>query len=325
MQKRLISLAPGLAISIFIALIAKFGGQYVPMVGATLLSLLLGAVAGNTFMNGATCAPGLKFVEKHVLEASIVLSGFVLQAVHLKTMGNEILWLLVIMVFSTFVLSWALGKVFKSSKRFSYLLGAGSAICGSSAIAATAPIVEASEEETGLALGIVNALGLIGLVGLPLVAHLVDFSTLQSATLIGGTLQSLGHVVASAHTLGDEVGHWAVIVKMGRILFMVPLLLILFFLKRRGDSASKAKFPMFIALFVGVIIISQVQFLPEAATESMAGIGKWLLIIAMGAIGAKIRITQLLKISKKGILQGVSLFALQIGIALALIAAFMSN
>lgn len=324
MQKRLTTLAPGLAISLFIALIAKFGGQYVPMVGATLLALLLGAVAGNTFMNGSTCAPGLQFVEKYVLEASIVLSGFGLQAIHLQTMGTEILWLLVIMVSSTFALSWALGKVFKSSKGFSYLLGAGSAICGSSAIAATAPLVEASEEETGLALGIVNALGLIGLVGIPLVAHFFDFSTLQSATLIGGTLQSLGHVVASAHTLGDEVGHWAVIVKMGRILFMVPLLLVLFFLKRRNDLGSKAKFPTFIALFVAVIVLSQLQFIPESAQEILTRLSKWLLIIAMGAIGAKIRIMQLLKISKKGILQGVSLFAVQIGIALALIAAFMS-
>jgi len=323
MQKRLISLAPGLAISVFIALIAKFGGQYIPMVGGTLLALILGAVAGNTFMNGATCAPGLKFVEKYVLEASIVLSGFGLQAVHLKTMGNSILWILVVMVFSTFVLSWVLGKVFKSSKRFSYLLGAGSAICGSSAIAATAPIVEASEEETGLALGIVNALGLIGLVGLPVLAHFVDFSELQSATLIGGTLQSLGHVVASGHTLGEEVGHWAVIVKMGRILFMVPLLVILYFLKRSSDGKSKAKFPIFIALFVFAIILSQIEVLPVAANDTMATLGKWLLIIAMGAIGAKIRVAQLLKISKKGILQGISLFILQIGIALALIYMFV--
>ena len=121
MQKQFVALAPGIGISILIALIAKFSGQYVPMVGATLLALLLGTIAGNTFMNDSTCAPGLKFIEKYVLEASIVLSGFGLQAVHLKTMGNSILWLLVIMVFTTFALSWVLGKVFTSSNRFSYL------------------------------------------------------------------------------------------------------------------------------------------------------------------------------------------------------------
>lgn len=323
MQKQFVALTPGIGISILIALIAKFSGQYVPMVGATLLALLLGTIAGNTFMNDSTCAPGLKFIEKYVLEASIVLSGFGLQAVHLKTMGNSILWLLVIMVFTTFALSWILGKVFTSSNRFSYLLGAGSAICGSSAIAATAPIIEASEEETGLALGLVNALGLLGLVGLPLLAHTLDFSTLQSATLIGGTLQSLGHVVASGHTLGEDVGHWAVIVKMGRILFMVPLLLILFFLKRSSDVKRKAKFPMFIAWFVAAILISQVQVIPTVINDTMSTLGKWLLIVAMGAIGAKIRLTQLVKISKKGILHGITLFFLQILIAVLLIALFV--
>lgn len=74
MRKQFVALAPGIGISILIALIAKFSGQYVPMVGATLLALLLGAIAGNTFMNDSTCAPGLKFIEKYVLEASI---GFV--------------------------------------------------------------------------------------------------------------------------------------------------------------------------------------------------------------------------------------------------------
>ena len=90
MQKQFVALAPGIGISILIALIAKFSGQYVPMVGATLLALLLGTIAGNTFMNDSTCAPGLKFIEKYVLEG---LEVQVLLVVHIFAARGRYLFL----------------------------------------------------------------------------------------------------------------------------------------------------------------------------------------------------------------------------------------
>lgn len=319
MKETLRNHAPGVAISIVLALAGTVLAKYIPYVGSAMMALLLGALAGNTFMNGKTCAPGLKFVEKRVLEAAIVLTGFGMDALYLQTMESTLIWVIAAMVVTTIVASWVLGRWFKSSPTFSYLLGAGSAICGSSAIAATAPILEASEEETGLALGIVNLLGLFGLVALPALAHVFAMTDVQTATLIGGVLQSLGHVVAAGFSVGEGVGEWATVVKMGRILFMVPLLVAVFFIKRGSGGAKKAKFPVFILLFVVAIVLAQWSAVPEGVVTELAGGGKVLLNIAMAAIGAKIQIKPLLKISRRGILQGAVLFGLQIAIALVLV------
>lgn len=312
MMKNLYPLAPGIAIAAIMALVAHFSAPYIPNVGSTMLALIFGAVAGNTFMNGKTCAPGLKFVEKRVLEYAIILTGFGLHAEHLKSLGWSTLFLLAMTVVSTMLLAWVLGKIFKTTNSFNFILGAGSAICGSSAIAATAPIVGASEEETGLSLGIVNALGLIGIFLLPGLAQWLSMTDLQSGAFIGAVLQSLGHVVAAGHTLGDEVGQWATLVKMGRILFMVPLLITLYFIK---PGKGKGAFPWFIVLFVAAVFLTQWSVFPTAWSSNLATLGKWLLNIAMAAIGAKIRFKVLLKISRKGIAQGAVLFALQIILA----------
>jgi len=317
------SYGPGVAISIFIALLAHYFSAYIPYTGSVMLALLLGALAGNTFMNGEICAPGLKFVEKKVLEAAIVLIGFGLEAIYLQTMGGSIIWILAFMVLAVLALSWGLGKVFKSGSGLSFLLGAGSAICGSSAIAATAPIVDASEEETGLSLGIINVLGVLGLLGLPVLAHALEFSDMQTATLLGGVLQSLGHVVASGYALGDGVGEWATVVKMGRILFMVPLLIALYIIKRSSGASKKAQFPYFIVLFVFAMVIAQTGVFPDQVFASLSDFGGILLTISMAAIGAKIRIKALVKISRQGILQGVVLFAIQILMAVAAVAMFV--
>jgi uncharacterized integral membrane protein (TIGR00698 family) len=227
--------------------------------------------------------------------------------------------LIAILVLSTLVLSWLFGKIFKSSSGLSFLLGAGSAICGSSAIAATAPIVEASEEETGLSLGIVNILGVIGLLGLPALAHALSFTEMQAATLLGGVLQSLGHVVASGYAMDGGIGEWATVVKMGRILFMVPLLIVLYIIKRRQGQSSNASFPYFIVLFVVTIALAQLNWIPANYLKSLANGGELLLIVAMGAIGSKIRLSSLLKISRQGIVHGTVLFLAQIAIATTLV------
>ena len=316
---------PGVAIAITMAVLAHFLSPYIPYMGSVMLALIFGAIAGNTFMNGELCAPGIKFTEKKVLEAAIVLIGFGLEAHHLQTMGGSIMGLLAVSVFAVLGMAYVLGKVFKSSNGLSFLLGAGSAICGSSAIAATAPIVDADEEETGLSLAIINVLGIVGLVALPALAHFIDFNDLQTATLLGSVLQSLGHVVASGYAMGDEVGEWAVVVKMGRILFMVPLLLALYFIKRNSAEGSKAKFPVFIALFVASIILAQLNWLPAGWNSALDNVGDALLTVAMAAIGSKIKIKPLLKISGKGILQGVALFVFQIVLATVLITFVMGQ
>lgn len=320
MFQKLKTYIPGVAVAITSAALAYFLAQIIPMAGSVLLALLIGMVLGNTFVNGQTCAPGLKFVEKQVLEWAIVLTGFGLSLTELQGMGNTLIGLVLVAVFGVLVLAWGLGRLFKSSSRFSFLIGAGSAICGSSAIAATSPIVEASEEETGLALGIVNVLGLLGMVLFPVLATSLGFTEEQSGVFLGLTLPALGNVVGAGYALGDNVGDLATLTKLARIAMMVPLLLAVYFLK---SNKGNTKFPWFILGFVAAVAIAHFNLLPAAIEGHFATAGKWLIVVAMAAVGVKIKFAPLLKLSKKGIGQGMVLFVLQTVLGLALVWLFI--
>ncbi len=317
MKATLLRHFPGIAVSVLIAVVAKDLAGYIPSMGSVLIALLLGLVAGNTLMNGATCATGLKFVEKRVLEWAIILSGLGLEIHRLQDMGSPIFFVIIGSIAAIIAVSTLLGKFFKTPLRFGYLLGAGSAICGSSAIAATSPIVEATEEETGLSLAVVNALGLLGMVLLPFLGQWLSMNDQQLGTLLGLTLPALGNVVGAGHAVSPEVGELATVVKLGRIAFMMPLLLAIFLIKRNG--VKSAKFPWFILGFVVAFALAQGHLLPENVISWGTAAGKWLLVVAMAAVGAKIKLGPLVKLSKRGLFHGLALFVFQVVLGLILV------
>ncbi len=315
------SVAPGLGASFLAAMLAYLVSMYVPNLSATLMALLIGIVAGNSILGKPKHQAGIRFTEKYVLEAAIVLIGFGFQLELLLQLGWTVFgWLLfsavAVVAFAVFI-----GRWFGTSGRFNVLLGAGSAICGSAAIAATSPLIKANEEETGLALTLINLLGLIGIAVLPVLALSFDYSALQSGILTGGVLQSMGHVVAAAFSLNETTGEVATVVKMGRIALLVPFLLLVYFRQRKKSKAStaKLKFPIFIALFIGAVAISQLGVFPERWSAGLASAGDLLLVVAMAGIGLKIRVKPLLKISSKGSVIGLIVFLLQIMLLVSLL------
>ena len=282
----------------------------------TLTALVFGVIVGNLVKLPKYFSPGLKFIEKQLLEVSIVLIGFGFQLSTLQNLGLSTFIFLIVSVVIILWLAIFTGKKMGCKPGLAMLMGAGSAICGSAAIAATAPLIKAKEEEIGLSLGIVNFLGLIGVVALPLFATVIDLNASDSGILIGGVLQSLGHVVASSYSLGTDIGDYATVVKMGRILLLIPLLLALYLLNRSKNKSNseetKIKFPYFILLFAVAVVTSQLNFVSEDVTGSLAYLGDVFLCIAMAAIGIKIQFKKLVQISGKGVIHGSLLFLFQI-------------
>jgi len=279
------------------------------------MALLIGLVAGNSVFGKPQHQAGIRFTEKYILETAIVLIGFGFNLQVLIDLGlNTFLWLLTSVILVILIALLA-GRLSGSSTNFSILLGAGSAICGSAAIAATAPIIKAEERETGLALTLINLLGLLGIAILPVSAMSLNFQFLESGVLTGGVLQSMGHVVAASFSLNTETGEVATVVKMGRIALLIPLLLILYLNQRKGGQAAGAntlKFPLFIFFFVIAVGLSQFGFFPANWAHWLAEAGDFLLIIAMAGIGLKIKLKPLLKISLKGTLAGILVFLFQV-------------
>lgn len=310
---------PGIAVSILVAVMALAVSGVVTSLGAVLLSLMIGMVIGNLNFNLTSLTSGLKFTEKSILELSIVLIGFGFDGSHLSELSMELVISIVVIVALVLVLSALFGRLFRVDKNLSMLLGVGNAICGSAAIAATAPILKSDEKDVGLSLGVINLLGVAGLALLPAISLLLDLTEFDTGILIGGTLQSVGHVAASSFAMGERIGEWAMVVKMGRVFLLIPLLLALYFIGRKKSSDVVGRFPWFILAFAAAVYVAQTALLPQVWISGLAQTGDFALAVAMAAIGMGIRVKPLLKISARGIALGATLFTLQVLMVLALV------
>ena len=282
------------------------------------MALLLGLLLGNLNASPEWMKPGMGFAEKRVLEAAIILLGFGLNIRIFSELGWSVWGFVGASVVAVLVAALLVGRWLGLSSGLCALLGAGSAICGSAAIGAVSPLLHSKEEETGLSIGIINLLGTLGLLLLPVISTLLAFSTESSAMMIGGILQSMGHVVGAAFSMSPEVGTLATIIKMGRIVLLIPLMLGLFFIGQKSKpGGQKVAFPLFIPLFLLALGLAQLSAFPPELAGGLSTAGDYLLVMAMVGIGYKIRIQPLLKMAGPALLAGALIFIFQILIYLA--------
>ncbi|WP_097017797.1 YeiH family protein [Orenia metallireducens] len=301
---------PGLFLATVIALVGRYLATWIPNLGGVTIAILLGMVIGNFFDFDGNYGLGVRFAEKKLLSLAIMLMGLKLELSVLGELGLSAIIVIIIMVFSTITMGIIFGRLLGLSPSFSILLGVGNGICGSSAIAAVAPIVSKEEEEIGLSIGVVNLLGTIGIFLLPLLVHLLRLEEASSGLMIGGTLQAVGQVVAAGFSINDKIGRLATVVKMGRILMLAPVVLLFTFSSSDNNSDSKGKFslPGFIVGFFIFSLLGSLGIIPETISNFLKSLSKVLLIIAMAAIGLKIKLSSLLKQGPKALIAGLFIF-----------------
>src|SRR5690606_23907481 len=156
---------PGIALATILMLIASFMSGYLPTLGTALLALILGVLTRQLLPDFSLFAGGVTWSEKYILETAIVFIGFGFELSKFDQIGISTLALILVSIIVIVVLALLLQRLMgKEDGKLFWLLGAGSAICGSSAIGATAPLIQAKEEETGISLAVINLLGLLGMV-----------------------------------------------------------------------------------------------------------------------------------------------------------------
>ncbi len=319
MKKEII---PGLLVTVIIAAVAKFLAGSIHGVGAVSLAIILGIVAGNLYHFGGRFAAGVKFAEKNILTYAIVLMGFNLRLGELGQMGALVFMIVIPTMLVTFGSALLYGRFLGFSTSGSLLLGAGNAVCGSSAIAAVAPVTTATEEEIGVSIGVVNLLGTVGMLLLPLLAGLLSLSDLQSSYLIGGVLQAIGQVVAAGFSLSDKIGDTATLIKMLRVIMIGPIVMLITLLSRGGGSGGGGKkryipgyiIGFFVCSVLGSIFTGDTLVIPE-----LRHLAKLLLMVAMAGVGMKIRFRSLLQHGPKALLFGALIALTQCGFILLLI------
>lgn len=219
---------------------------------------------------------------------------------------KRVLMLTLVSIVTVMVLGYFLGKIFKLERPLSYLLSAGTAICGGSAIAAVSPIIKPNTKQISLALAIVFTLNSIALFIYPAIGHLLNLSQEQFGLWCAVGIHDTSSVVGAAGKYGDEALKVATTVKLARALWIIPVSLITMFIFKSKDS--KIKIPWFIGYFIIAILLNTYFPILDRFSSSITVLAKSGLNLTLFFIGSTLSIQTLKTIGAKPLLTAVLLW-----------------
>lgn len=317
---------PGLSLSIGVAIIAKLFALFLPKLGGATLAILLGIILGNTFFKQPALAAGTKFSESKLLEYSVVLLGLTVTFQTIGEMGIKGLIFILLIMTTVIIGAYWIGRKLGFNEKMALMMAGGNAVCGSSAIGAIAPAIEANDEEKGQIITLVNLLGTVMMLTLPFLGmSLFGDALLSKSALLGGTLQSVGQVVAGASLINPETVKYAMLFKITRIIFLV-VVVFLFERKAKQDDlvtvkGSKKKFPIpwYVTCFLIFCVLNSFVTLPAIFDEGAHFISTWFETTALAAIGLRLDFRKFLKEGPRFLVYGLSVGAVQTVAALVFI------
>ena len=222
--------------------------------------------------------------------------------------GKEGMIYTIISVIGVMVLGVFIGKMLKINRKNSYLISSGTAICGGSAIAAVAPVIDADDNDTSLALITIFVLNAIALFIFPMIGEALELTQQQFGTWAAIAIHDTSSVVGAGAAYGDEALKVATTIKLTRALWIIPLAFISAFVFR--TKGKRATIPWFIILFVVAMLINTYLPLPQLLTENVTYVAKKLLTITLFLIGAGLSVSALKKVGVKPLLLGVILWVI---------------
>jgi uncharacterized integral membrane protein (TIGR00698 family) len=279
---------------------------------ALVLGLVIANVSGHPFLHLNHKATNI------LLQVSVVGLGFGMNVHSAVTAGKEGFIFTIGSIIATITLGTLLGKWFKIQKKTSHLISCGTAICGGSAIAAIAPVIQSDEKQTSVALGVIFILNSIALFAFPLVGHWLNMSQNDFGLWCAIAIHDTSSVVGAANKYGSEALQVATTVKLARALWIIPVALITAVVFK--NKKSKVKIPYFIGLFI-LAMICNTYFSPVASVAPhLVSIAKVGLTVTMFLIGAGLNSTVLKSVGMFPLLQGVLLWvSIAVGTLLAIL------
>lgn len=343
-------MVPGILLSLVIAVVSWFLGKLVPVVGGPVFAIVLGMIITLFIKDKTAFEKGLKFASKKILQWSVILLGFGMNLGVVAKTGAQSLPIIISTITISLVLAFVLSKAFKMPGKIATLVGVGSSICGGSAIAATAPVIEADDEEVAQAISVIFFFNVLAALIFPSLGRILGFATEtgEAFGIFAGTaVNDTSSVTACASTwdnlfnLGSETLDKAVTVKLTRTLAIIPITLVLAFMQTRkakkaaseaGNTDEAAEnseiktnfsfkkiFPFFILYFILASVITTLvyKFVPAGDAldffrmlfKYLKDLSKFMIIIAMAAIGLNTNIIKLVKTGGKPLLLGFCCWA----------------
>ena len=315
----------GIGLCLLIAIPSWIIGNFFPIIGGAVISILLGMVIGLFIKNRTSVEKGIKFTSKKILQWAVVLLGFGLNLNVILETGKQSLPIIVSTIATSLIIAFFLCRLLKIPGKISTLVGVGSSICGGSAIAATAPVIDADDEEVAQAISVIFFFNVLAALIFPSFGKLIGFNTLSGEAfgIFSGTaVNDTSSVTACASTwdsmfnLGTETLDTAVTVKLTRTLAIIPITFVLALIRthkekkndqQRTKVSMKKIFPFFILYFIAASVITTVliHFGVDASIfKPVKTLSKFFIVLAMAAIGLNTNIVKLVKTGGKPLIMG---------------------
>ena len=297
---------PGALICAVIALSATFLSEHYG--GPQLLYALLIGLSLHFLSLQESTRIGINFCAKTVLRVGVALLGIRITLGQVSQLGMSVGVVLVLAVALTIGSGLLLARWLKRPIEEGILSGGSVGICGASAamaISSVLPQTKENERFTLLAVVGVTVLSTTAMVLYPFFMHLLDLSPVQSGIFLGGTIHDVAQVVAAGMMMGQEAGDAATVVKLFRVVLLMPVVLLIAFAYRRNPEAAieegsvRDKVPLvptFLIGFLVLVLVASTGMVPAAVVQSANDISRWCLVIAISAAGVKTSFEDLKKL-----------------------------
>ena len=324
----------GILLCLILALPCWFLGKAVPVVGAPVFGILLGMALMRFLPAREQLKGGIAFTSKKILQYAVILLGFGLNLSVVLETGVQSLPIICSTIAISLIMAWLLRKILHVPSNLATLIGVGSSICGGSAVAATAPVIEADDEEVAQAISVIFLFNVIAALIFPVLGGLIGFATTsgESFGIFAGTaVNDTSSVTATASTwdslygLGSQTLDKAVTVKLTRTLAIIPITLVLAIARAKREKAAsnnfsfKRAFPMFILWFIVASLITTICTalgVNASVFTPLKTLSKFFIVMAMTAIGLNTDVVKLVKNGGKPIALGFGCWVSIIAVSL---------
>ncbi|TVZ01097.1 putative sulfate exporter family transporter [Trebonia kvetii] len=343
---RVAAIAPGLLLALTVAAVATVVGQHVPLVGSAVPGAVIGAGIALAIRPGARLAPGLKWASTFVLQCSVVLLGAQLSIGEAARVGVSSLPVMLVTLAICLGAAWLYGRLLNIPHDLRTLVGVGTGICGGSAIAAVAPVIEAASADVAYAISTIFLFNIAAVLAFPLLGHALGMSQQSFGLFAGTAVNDTSSVVATAATYGAAASSHAVVVKLVRTLMIIPICLGLAALTARKRTAATATaspadpaattpapaaraarmspkrivklVPWFLIGFVIAAAVNSSGVIPVGAHVPIQHVSVFLVAVALSAIGLSTDVAALRQAGHRPLLLGALLWITVAGASLGL-------
>ncbi len=331
--KNTAKLLPGFLLALIIAAIARLLESLLPihLIGASVIALFIGMIINHFWKPNTLFSGGLKFTSKKILKFAIILLGASLNIRIVLEVGKLSLCVMVFTLLTCFGIGHFVGKALKINWKLSNLISAGTGICGGSAIAAIAPVIEADDTDIAYAMSATFLFDMAMIILFPIMGQAMGLSDMAYGLWAGTAVNDTSSVVAAGYAFSEAAGDFATMVKLTRTLSIIPTVitfaLISAHLKRKEagaqNTSAKANFgltkiiPWFILGFLALTVINSFGVIPYEASAGMKDISKFLMVAALAAIGLNTSFKDMKKSGFRPMLHGFIISALVVVVAIA--------